>query len=91
MKFDETFDEPILFSHGKVLISREKYSHKEALGHINDFIGNMTHSDTVKKLGKDRVRFQMPGDSVADGDDFDGPLWCTGASGKGSKKVWATL
>ncbi len=85
MKFAEYFNGPQYFSHGAYVISGE-YSREDAALLFSAETGATVAPD---ELTADRVRFGFPPESVAGYDSFDGAIWYTGASGKGSKPVWA--
>jgi hypothetical protein len=80
-KFKEMFKQAVAFSDGAFYIDAD--ISKE------DFIKQMDIDIKVGYIKESRVRFGFAPEFVEDRDDFDGrPVWFSGASGKGSKKVW---
>ena len=84
MKFNQYFKEVQLFTGNIYVVS----------GYIDkDIARDMMEKQYGKTIcGRDvradYVRFSFPPDNVEDREDFDGPIWYTGATGKGSKPVW---
>jgi hypothetical protein len=82
MSFKEDFAEPQYFSERMIVISAEQYSKEEAVEIINEYC---CEEIVPGDLYEDRVRYGFTPESV----DIDSPhCWWTGASGKGSKRVW---
>ena len=84
--FEKTFDEPIHFTECMTVISRECYSHDEALKIINHDLESRGRN-TIKELRPDRIKFVFHGGDI-DGYAPNEPCWVTGQQGVGSKKVW---
>lgn len=84
-KFSEAFKEPWRFTDGSYVINGEM-DRAQAAREISVEIGEVVTPEQLK-LG--RVRFGFPPENVESREDFDGPIWYTGAgNGKGTKPVW---
>lgn len=84
-KFSEYFSEPQRFTNGTYVINGEIDRAQAAL-EISAEIGEPV---SPSELHAGRVRFGFPPEFVEDRDDFDGPIWYSGAgNGKGTKPVW---
>ena len=54
-----------------------------------DFIKQLDPEIKIEHIEESRVRFGFAPDIVEDREEFDNkPIWCSGAAGIGSKKVW---
>lgn len=84
MIFKEFFKTPQGLTGGMYALD-SKYTEKEALELFEKECGQVFKEWQLKK---DRVRFGFPPEDVEDRDDFDGPIWYTGAEGKGSREIW---
>ena len=84
MKFKEYFAEVQDFTAGLLVVSGE-YKPEEAKAMFEKFLEK---SISDKDVESDLVRFGFPPDTVEGSEDYDEPIWYTGAWGKGSKKVW---
>ena len=84
MKFDECFSEVREFS-GRTLVIDGRLSKEKAQQMIERHYGETVEKAEIKA---ERVRFGFPPEGVEDREDFDGPIWYTGAGGVGSKPVW---
>ena len=83
-KFEKTFNEPVSFSDGTLILSRE-YSAEDAAELFSSHYGE---DISASELSEDRVRFGFPPEFVEGGADLGG-CWYTGAGyGKGTKAVW---
>ena len=83
--YDKYFSEPQRFTDGTYVISHE-ISREQAALEISAEIGEQVYPALLRE---DRVRFGFAPEFVADRDEFDGPVWYTGAGkGKGTKPVW---
>ena len=84
-KFSEYFREPQHFTDGSWVIDGTMDRSQAAL-EISTEIGKPVDPS---QLREERVKFGFAPEFVADRDDFDGPIWYTGAgTGKGTKPVW---
>jgi hypothetical protein len=84
-KFSDYFSEPQHFTDGTWVIDGS-FDRTQAALEISAAIGDEVEPESLE-LGL--VRFGFPPEFVQDRDDFDGPIWYTGAKkGKGSKSVW---
>lgn len=84
-KYSEYFSEPQRFTDGSYVISGELSREQAAL----EISAEICEAVEPSSLHLGRVRFGFPPEFVADRDDFDGPIWYTGAGeGKGTKPVW---
>lgn len=84
-KFKKMFSEPVSFSEGGWVISREDFTKEEAIEIFKECTG-----DEFDSIYEDRVKFCMNG-SDQDAEDFHGkqqPMWYQGITGRNSKKVW---
>lgn len=84
MGFKEFFKTPQGLSGGMYALD-SAYSEKEALELFEKECCEVFKKD---QLIKDRVRFGFPPHDVEDREDFEGPIWYTGATGKGSKEIY---
>ena len=90
--FEEYLNEPQEFSNGAIVISREKYSQKEASKIVNEHLrdGELMHldiGDSAPSFFKEDTvvfRFHDMGEDVC-----QSPCWILGRGGKGAKKVWS--
>lgn len=85
MKFDEYFAEPRHFTNDTYVVSGE-YSREDAATLMAEAADEP--DVTPDDLREDRVRFGFPSEDVMDCYHADGPIWYTGAGGRGSKPVW---
>ncbi len=84
-KYSKYFSEPQRFTDGSYVISYE-LSREQAALEISAEIGEVVNPS---ELHTGRVRFGFAPEFVVGRDDFDGPMWYTGAgNGKGTKPVW---
>lgn len=82
MKFDDEFNEPVCFSDGQIVVSREAYTREMAASIINDYEGK---NCTPEQLTEERVRFGFFQDIY---DIRPRNCWHFPANGKGSRAVW---
>ncbi|UCE67350.1 MAG: hypothetical protein JSU85_04865 [Candidatus Zixiibacteriota bacterium] len=83
-KYDEFLEEPQILTDNSVIF-HGSLTGEECVKQAKSSLGIEIDPDN---LVVDRIRYGFPPEDVEERDIFDGPCWYTGASGKGSKKVW---
>ena len=84
MKYREMFKDAVWFTDGTYVIGGW-YSRKEAAERFsNDLVRNV-HPEDIRPC---RARFGFPPEYCEEYESKDGPIWNSGASGKGSKPIW---
>ncbi len=91
-KFEKLFDTPLMCTDGSFMISRECYTHDEAIDILNKSFeedGEYGYLDMCPavKLKKDRIRFTFHGGEI-EGFESNEPCWVCGQTGRGSKRIW---
>ena len=80
-KFKEMFKKATMFTNGAYYIDADIPK--------DEFIKQIDPEIKVEHINETRVRFGFAPDFIEDREDFEGkPIWFSGASRKGSKKVW---
>lgn len=88
MKYDDYFKEVQCFSNCIMLVSG-RFEKEKAFEMFKAHLGEEDSEGlTIDDLMTTRVRFGFPAENVENRDDFEGPVWYSGAYGKGSIETW---
>ncbi len=88
MKYDEFFEEPQKFSDGSYIFHGDLTIEK-VIQQAREMFDLGEKNLIPENFERTLVRFGFAPDYVESREDFDGPIWYTGAKpGKGAKEVW---